>query len=303
MLQKNIKKYNFFYNFSKKLLYIILKILMVFSVNDINASQILYGQLPSEDIVLNSIGINSAYYNPANLGKMSHNEVKLSHLSYIADIGVESIALGFMIDKHHGGGVVLNYMHTEIEYNEDKYKGNISERFLSGKISYGYNIGDGKLVGIGIKFELDIGESSYKLPAVSAIDIGFTFDQVLLSDMALEFFIENFVSYSSELSIGKNLSLYSGILYRLNEWILSSIGCQFISHVPDIFSIGLQFDLSQFSKIELGYKYKYDEIDSIFNNLHIGIDIEYQKYRIGYGINPIIGFEETIHKFSIGFVF
>lgn len=294
----------FFYNFKKIIYFITIFLLfIVFLDIDINATQIMYCQLPSEDIVLNSIGIDSAYYNPANLGIMSYNEVKLTHLSYIADIGVESIALGYIFNKYSGCGITLNYMHTEMEYNRDGYIGTKDEKYLSGKLSYGCNIRYGILIGIGIKYGLDISESPYKLPPFSAIDIGITFSQFLPSEIVLEFFMENLISYSSELSIGRNLAIYSGILYRFYKYISCSVGYQYIRYVPDIFSIGLQLNLSQLSKVELGYKFKNNEMGNFFDNAYMGIDVEYQKYRIGYGINPMIGFEETIHKFSIGFVF
>lgn len=293
-----------FYKFKKIISFIFIFLLfIIFLVIDINATEIMYCQLPSEDIILNSIGVNSLYYNPANLGIMSYNELKLTHLSYIADIGIESIAFGYIFNKYSGGGIVLNYMHTEMEYNRDGYIGTKNERYLSGKLSYGCNIKYGILVGIGIKFGLDICESSYRLPPSSAIDIGITFSQLSLSKVVWEIFIENLISYSPELSVGKNLAIYNGIFYRLHRYISCSIGYQYIRYVPDIFSIGLQFDISQFSKVELGYKYKNIEIGNFFDSMYMGINVEYQKYRIGYGINPMIGFKENIHKFSIGFVF
>jgi hypothetical protein len=287
-------------NLKKLFLFVILSL---FLINNINATQIMHCQLPAEDIMLNFDGVNSVYYNPANLGAMSQKELKVTHISYIADINIESIAFGCPIDKYSGYGMALSYMSMEMEYNRDGYKGIKSERYLSGRGMYGYNIGYGKFIGTGLKFELDVSESSYKLPPFLATDIGFSFNRFLLSDITLGIFVENLISCSSEISIGRKLSVYTGILYHWNKWLSSSVGYQCTRYVPDIFSVGLQFDFFDLLSMNIVHKYKDDSIENFFSNVYMGMIINYYKVFIEYGINPIIGFREIIHKFSVKFVF
>jgi len=261
---------------------------------------VINANLSSEDISISSLSVDTVYYNPANLSFLEYNSLKFSHISYLSDISQESLAFGLILNESSSFGIFLNYLHlSDIKFDRDNYKSLKNEGYFNGRLSYGLNLGDGFLIGSGIKYGFDMSETKYRFNSFLGLDFGITFDQILFPYNTLEFYFENLLTNSKD----STFSFYSGMLNMIDEGIFLSLGFHYFINLPNIFSVGFQFEpISNLIKIKTGFKYN-NKRENFINFIFLGFGISLENFNLEYSFIPIFSFEGIFHKISLEILF
>lgn len=134
-------------------------------------------------VLTSTMGVDAIYWNPANIARTSYGlDVVASHMSYIADIGVQYAAFATKVGDLGSIGLSLKSFDIgDIERttnaNPDGFGSTYSPQFITIGLSYGKMLSDRVSVGVNVNYV------SERIDVVSAS--GFAFDVgVTYSDLA-----------------------------------------------------------------------------------------------------------------------
>ena len=249
-------------------------------------------------------GVEALFWNPAGVAKMEGSaDLLFSHMSYIADIGVE---YGAVAAKFEGFGVVSLSLKTlsigEIAVTTIENQDGTGETFTPTSIvaglSYSRQLTESIAIGITGNFIseriADVGANGF------AVDIGVVYDDLAaVNGLSIGFVVKN---------LGPNMKFTgSGLLNRGQ--------IEGTNRPPNFYYIdSAPFELPSNFQLALGYQPVMDEINSLqFSGIYQNNNFSGDEYKLGgeYGYNNNFfvragyqfaptGFDEYIYGFSAG---
>ena len=255
--------------------------------------------------VSTSSGIESLFWNPAGVAKMDGStDLLFSHMSYIADIGVE---YGAIAANFEGFGVLSFSLKAlsidDIQVTTTSNPDGTGELFSPTMVTVG--LGFSRMLTESISIGLTANFISERIADVSAsgiaFDVGVIYDNLAdVNGLSIGFVLKNF---------GPDMQ-YSG------PGLIAEGQLDGLNRPPNFFTIeSAPFELPSNFQIALGYKPVLDEINSVqfsgtYQNNNFSGDVyklggEYGYnnlffVRAGYQLAPDISSDDFIYGFSVG---
>lgn len=257
--------------------------------------------------VSNVLGVESIYYNPAGLDKMTGSEAQFSYMNYFADINVSYFAIGTSLDI---GSFALSYKSFDFGEipitdfaNPDGTGQTFSPNYWTMGLTYSNSITD--RVAAGVTFKLINEEIMNTSATGAAIDFGVQYkfnDNLSLGasvkniggnmtytgeDLKLKTEIPN-TAYSSgngtfeidteEFQIPSyfELSLAYNLMMDENNNVLIGGTFRNNNNFEDLGKIGLEYNFSNTLFIRGGYTAQLENSDESIYNFTVGAGINYE---------------------------
>jgi hypothetical protein len=230
--------------------------------------------------VSTSTGIESLFWNPAGVAKMDGStDILFSHMSYIADIGVE---YGALAANFEGFGVVSLSLKAlsigDIQVTTTANPDGTGEIFTPTMITAG--LGFSRMLTESISVGLTANFISERIADVSAtgiaFDVGVIYDDLAaVNGLSIGFVLKNF---------GPDMQ-YSGP-GLINEGQINDV-----NRPPNFYSVeSAPFELPSNFQIALGYKPVVDEMNSVqFSGMYMNNNFSGDEFKLGgeYGYNNL----------------
>lgn len=230
--------------------------------------------------VSTSTGIESLFWNPAGVAKMEGSaDLLFSHMSYIADIGVEYGAVsanfeGFGVISFSLKTLAIDDIQVTTTANPDGTGEYFSPTMLTAGLSFARQLTDAISVGITANF------ISERIAEVSAsgisFDVGVVYDNLAsINGLSLGFVVKN---------LGPDMEYTGSGL--LNEGQLDDL-----NRPPNFYAVqSAPFELPSNFQIALGYKPVLDDMNSLqLSGLYQNNNFSADEYKVGaeYGYNDM----------------
>jgi len=230
--------------------------------------------------VSTSSGVESLFWNPAGVAKMDGStDIMFSHMSYIADIGVE---YGALAANFEGFGVVSFSLKAlsigDIQITTTANPDGTGEVFTPTMITAG--LGFSRLLTENISVGLTANFISERIADVSAsgiaFDVGVIYDDLAdVNGLSIGFVLKNF---------GPDMQ-YSG------PGLIAQGQLDGLNRPPNFYTVeAAKFELPSNFQIALGYKPVLDEMNSLqFSGMYMNNNFSGDEYKLGgeYGYNSI----------------
>ncbi len=270
----------------------------IISAKSLDLFALLSPETPTENFILQTGTISSAGQNPAGLINIHPNELKYSHVFYLADISQDSLYYGHQFGKNNSLGVILSFLYTDLLYTRDKNNARFTSAYISSKISYAHHFLNCLSVGASIKFGFDTDIPQYRLPAYAAADLGAVFTLPRNNRFSFHLYLQDI--FVSSLFYTLPLTVNLGVGIKIIDCIYTSTAMQ-LKFDEESSLIGIAVDYKPVQKpiyFRVDYKQKLGE-DIHTLNLNFGMGITFTKVTIEYMFSPFISFAENIQKLSL----
>ncbi len=254
----------------------------------------------------NSVGVDAIFWNPANIARSTNSvDVMASHMTYIADIGVEFGAVGvnfgefgnmaFSIKSLNIGDILK----TTVD-NPDGTGQTFAPQYTVLGLSYSKMLSDRVSVGTNINFV------SENVDLVSASGLSFDFG-VTYSELAG---INGFSMAVILKNIGSDLKFDGSALWLPATNNDQARGEQFYKIDAASFSLPTTLDIGLGYKLAIDSQNHLDLVGSFVNHnfytdqYKVGAEYNYDNllfFRGGYNYTTNFDAAETLYKFSVGF--
>ncbi|PID62678.1 MAG: hypothetical protein CR986_00975 [Ignavibacteriae bacterium] len=254
----------------------------------------------------NSHGVDALFWNPANLVRTNNNvDVLVSHMNYIADIGVQYGAIGVGLGnfgsmafsiKSLGIGDILK---TTIR-NPDGTGQTFSPQYTTIGLSYAKMLSDRVSVGANFQYV------SETIDLVSASGLSMDFG-VTYSNLAG---IEGFSMAIVLKHIGPDLQFDGSGLWvkatnpnqRRGEQFYKINSAPF--SLPTVFNIGLGYDFVLNNENNITFAGSFENHNNYSDQYRVGMEYNYDNllfFRSGYLYTTDVDKDDTLYDFSVGF--
>lgn len=254
----------------------------------------------------NSVGADAIFWNPANISRSSNSvDVMVSHMNYIADIGVEYGAIGINLGefgslafsiKSLGMGDILKTSTT----NPDGTGQTFSPQYTTIGLSYSKLLSDRVSVGTNINYV------SETIDLVSAnglsFDFGVTYSELAgISGFSMAIILKN---------IGADMKFEGSGLWLKATNTDQDRGEQYYKidaaefSLPTTLDIGLGYELSIDSQNSLNLSGTFVNHNFYTDQYKVGAEYNYDNllfFRGGYNYTTEFEEDEILYDFSLGF--
>lgn len=254
----------------------------------------------------NSIGVDAIFWNPANIARSTNSvDVMVSHMTYIADIGVEFGAVG--VNFQDFGSIAFSIkslsigdiLKTTVD-NPDGTGQTFAPQYTTLGLSYSKMLSDRVSVGLNINY---VNET---IDLVSASGLGFDFG-VTYSDLGG---INGFDMAVILKNIGSDMKYDGSGLWINATNDDQSRGEQFYKidaasfSLPTTLDIGLGYDVAIDAENHLNFVGTFVNHNFYTDQYKVGAEYSYDNllfFRGGYSYTTEFESTETLYKFSAGF--
>ncbi|MBN1299772.1 MAG: PorV/PorQ family protein [Melioribacteraceae bacterium] len=273
--------------------------------------------------VVDAVGVDAIYWNPANLARSSHSfEVSFSHMEYLADIGVEYGALGLALGEFGSLGLSIkalsigDIVKTTNEYPDGTGQ-TFSPQFVTIGLTYSKLLSDRVSVGLTANYisetldlvsasglSFDIGVAYSNLASVNGLSLAVTlknlgpdmkFDGSGLLVLADQDGVKRDPQYykidAAGFALPTTLEIGLGYQYSINDVNMLQVASSFTNHnfYEDEYKFGLEYAYNDFLFVRGGY------------TMMPELDADYQVYGLtaGVGLNYMVN--DVALKFDYAF--
>lgn len=255
--------------------------------------------------ITNSVGIEALYWNPANVARSQYGvDVMASHMSYIADIGVQYAAVA----AHLGdlGVLSLSIKNFDIESierttidNPDGTGQTYEPQFLTLGFSYSKMLSD--RVSVGLTMNLITERLEFAEQSGVAFDIGVTYtDLASINGLSMAVVLKN---------LGPQMQYTGSAFYTEAEEEGSSRGAQYYRletaqfELPSVFELGFgyAYDLNEQNALDFSGTFRNNNFFE--DEYNFGLEYGYDNLffvRGGYNYVPELDSEYHIYGLSLG---
>lgn len=254
----------------------------------------------------NSVGVDAIFWNPANIARTSNSvDVMASHMTYIADIGIQYGAIGVSFEDF--GSLAFSIKSLAIgdiikttTINPDGTGQTFSPQYTTIGLSYSKMLSDRVSVGANINYvteNIDLVSASGM-----AFDFGVTYSQLGgIDGFSMAVILKN---------IGADMKFDGSGLWTQATDAAQRRGEQFYKidaasfSLPTTLDIGLGYELAIDSQNALNLVGSFQNHNFYTDQYKVGAEYNYDNllfFRGGYNYTTEYDASEVLYKFSVGF--